>query len=118
METSIIDVKNVIDKLKVPEAPGIYTSNNILVAKGEEYVRKVASALSSQTRLKILRYLRSKDMDVGKVAELIEQSKANASAQIRILEQAKLLTTTYKPGLRGVRKLCKSDIKYVILILE
>ena len=106
------------EKLKIPEAPGIYVFDDTLVVKGEEYVRRVASALSSQTRLKILKYLRSEEIDVGKIAELIDQSKANASAQIRILEQAKLITTAYKPGLRGVKKLCKSNIKCIILLLE
>ncbi len=106
------------EEFKIPEAPGIYVFEDTLIAKGEEYVRRVASALSSQTRLKILKHLRSKEIDVGKIAELIDQSKANASAQIRILEQAKLITTTYKPGLRGVKKLCKSSIKCIVLLLE
>ena len=105
-------------KVEIPHAPGIYQYGDTLIAYGEEYVRRVTSALSSSTRLKILEFLRSQEADVGKVSELIDQSKANASAQIRILEQVNLIKTTYKPGMRGVKKLCKSDIKKVFLILE
>ncbi len=101
----------------VPKAPGIYERNRVLVVKGEEYILKVTSALSSSTRLKILKYLKDKEVDVGKIAELINQSKANASAQIRILEQADLIKTSYKPGLRGVKKLCRTTIDKILILL-
>jgi len=95
----------------------VYEENGVLIVKGEEVVN-VASALSSDTRLKILEFLRGREADIGQVAEFINQSKANASAQMRILEKYGLVKTTYKPGIRGVKKVCTTDIKEVRLILE
>lgn len=113
-----VDSKSLELKVEIPDAPGIYQVGDVLIAYGEEYVRTVTSALSSTTRLKILEFLRGQEADVGKISEHIGQSKANASAQIRILEQANLIKTTYKPGMRGVKKLCKSDVRKVYLLLE
>lgn len=95
----------------------VYEENGVLIVKGEEVVN-VASALSSDTRLKILEFLRGREADIGQVAEFINQSKANASAQMRILEKYGLVKTTYKPGIRGVKKVCTTDIREVRLILE
>jgi len=66
------------------------TDEGMLVVKGED-VAKVAMALSSQTRIQILNFIKEKDVDMQEVAELIKQSKANASAQMRILEEAGLV---------------------------
>jgi predicted transcriptional regulator len=92
------------------------TDEGILVVKGED-VAKVAMALSSQTRIQILNFIKEKDVDMQEVAELIKQSKANASAQMRILEEAGLVKTSYKPGVRGVKKVCSTNVKEVRLIL-
>jgi len=97
--------------------PGIYEKEGILIVVGEEYIERVASALASPTRLKILRYLLEHEADVGDVAKIVNQSKANASAQIRRLEEAGLLKTMYKPGQRGVKKICTTGIKEIRLIL-
>jgi len=37
---------------------------------------------------------------------------------MRILEKYGLVKTTYKPGKRGVKKVCTSNIREVRLILE
>ncbi|RLG76487.1 MAG: ArsR family transcriptional regulator [Thermoprotei archaeon] len=105
-------------KLAIPKNPGIYEVEDTLVVRGEEYVQKVSSALSSITRLRILKYLREGGMYVGKAAELIAQSKANASAQIRILESVRLVKSSYEPGKRGVKKISRTNIKKVLLILD
>ncbi|RLE56439.1 MAG: ArsR family transcriptional regulator [Candidatus Methanomethylicota archaeon] len=95
----------------------IREEQGVLIVRGKNVV-KIASALSSETRIKILEFLKGKEVDIGQVAELINQSKANASAQMRILEKYGLVKTTYKPGKRGVKKVCTSNIREVRLILE
>jgi predicted transcriptional regulator len=96
----------------------IFVSNDgVLTVEGEK-VSKVAMALSSPTRIQILNFIKAKEVDMQEVAELIKQSKANASAQMRILEEAGLVKTSYKPGIRGVKKVCSTDIKEVKLILQ
>ncbi len=92
---------------------GITEENGVLIVSGDEYILRVASALASSTRLQILRYILEKEVDVGDIAELIKQSKANASAQIKRLEDAGLVKTLYKPGQRGVKKICSTHIKEI-----
>ncbi|MEM0085348.1 MAG: ArsR family transcriptional regulator [Candidatus Methanomethylicia archaeon] len=91
--------------------------NEILKVEGERII-EIASALSSKTRLEILRRVREKEIDVEELASIINQSKANTSAQLRILERAGLVKTIYKPGIRGVKKVCTSNIKEIVLKLS
>ncbi len=100
------------------EKEGIYEKDGVLIVKGDEYIQRVASALSSPTRLKILRFLREQEADVGQIASLVGQSKANASAQVRRLEEAGLVRTMYRPGQRGVKKICKSTVREIRIILD
>ena len=95
----------------------IHEEDGIITVRGKAVVG-IASALSSETRIKILEYLKDKEADIGQIAELINQSKANASAQMRILERYGLVKTTYKPGIRGVKKICTSTVKEIRLILK
>ena len=95
----------------------VISNDGVLTVEGEN-VSKVAMALSSPTRIQILNFIKQKEVDMQEVAELIKQSKANASAQMRILEEAGLVKTSYKPGIRGVKKVCSTDIKEVKLILK
>ena len=95
----------------------VVSNDGVITVEGEN-VSKVAMALSSPTRIQILNFIKHKEVDMQEVAELIKQSKANASAQMRILEEAGLVKTSYKPGIRGVKKVCSTDIKEVKLILK
>jgi len=105
-------------KIEVPKTPGIYEIGDVVVVRGDEYIKKVAAALSSLTRLKILRFLRNRGANVGEAAELISQSKANASAQIRILESAGLVKSVYEPGKRGVKKISKTNVRKIIILID
>jgi predicted transcriptional regulator len=80
----------------------------------EEKTTQVAKALSSKTRLKILKMTSEKDIDVSRIASLLNQTEANISAQIKILEQAGLLISRYEPGMHGVRKICSTKIDTII----
>lgn len=81
----------------------------------DEEVPRVAKALSSQTRWRIIALLRDKSMDVSRIAEALKQTEANISAQVKILEQAGLLKSHYEPGEHGVRKVCELAVKQVII---
>jgi DNA-binding transcriptional ArsR family regulator len=97
---------------------GIFEENGVLVVAGEEYIYRVCSALASPTRIKILRELLKKEADIGEIAEMIAQSKANASTQVRRLEEIGLVKSEYKPGVRGVRKVVRSTVREIRIILE
>jgi predicted transcriptional regulator len=77
----------------------------------------VAKALSSDTRVKILKLTSEKDIDVSRIAALLGQTEANVSAQIKILENAGLLVSRYEPGMHGVRKICSTKVSTVIFNL-
>ncbi len=108
-----------LDKnIKKQTKTGIIEEDGILHVKGEDYIIRVTSALASTTRLFILKYIKEHEADVGEIAELIKQSKANASAQIKKLEEAGLVKTLYKPGQRGVKKICSSTVNKIVIHLD
>lgn len=100
----VLSMSGVIEKTE--------NEGNILTVEGED-IAKVAMALSSPTRIQILNFIKYKEVDMQEIAELIKQSKANASAQMRILEEVGLVKTSYKPGIRGVKKVCSTDVKEI-----
>ncbi len=83
----------------------------------EDNINKVAKALSSKTRVKILKMTSEKDIDVSRIAGMLNQTEANISAQVKILEQAGLLVSRYEPGMHGVRKICSTRVDTVIFKL-
>jgi predicted transcriptional regulator len=106
-----------VNKVK-EEKEEIKYENGVMIIKGESNIVNVAMALSSPTRIQILNYVRGREVDMQQVAEFIKQSKANASAQMKILEKAGLIKTLYKPGVRGVKKICTTNLKEVRFIFE
>lgn len=97
---------------------GIYEENGVLHVCGAEYIYRISEALSNETRIEILKHVFKKEVDVGDISKIIRQSKANASAQIKKLENAGLIKTLYKPGQRGVKKICTSHIREIRIYLE
>ncbi len=96
---------------------GIIERDGVLIVSGEDYIYRVCSALASPTRIKILVELLRREADIGEIAEMIGQSKANASTQVRRLEEIGLVRSEYKPGVRGVRKVVKTSIREIRIIL-
>ncbi len=88
-------------------------SEETLHVDEEEHLIKVAKALSSKTRIQILKMTAEKDIDVSRIAAILNQTEANISAQIKILEEAKLLVSRYEPGMHGVRKICSTKVETI-----
>lgn len=84
----------------------------------EDKINKVAKALSSKTRVKILKMTSEKDIDVSRIAGMLNQTEANISAQVKILEEAGLLVSRYEPGMHGVRKICSTKVDTIIFSLQ
>jgi len=80
-------------------------------------VALIAKALASETRWQILKLLKTEKMDVSKIAEKLNQTEANISAQIKILEKAALITSNYEPGAHGVKKVCLPAFEKLIIHL-
>ena len=102
----------------VPKKPGIYEKEGgVLYVVGEEYIYRICSSLASYTRIKILKELLKRDADIGEISDIVGQSKANASTQVKRLEEIGLIKAEYKPGMRGVRKVVKTNIREIRIIL-
>ncbi|MHA1298324.1 MAG: ArsR/SmtB family transcription factor [Candidatus Helarchaeota archaeon] len=77
---------------------------------------KIFKALASETRCKILNLLKNGNkLDISRIAESLNQTEANISAQIKILEKAGLIISRYEPGERGVRKICEPACERLII---
>lgn len=84
----------------------------------DDAILRIGRALSSATRLKVLRLLLQGEKDVTRVARHLGGTEANASAQIKILYEAGLLECRYEPGQHGLKKISKTKVRRVILDLE
>jgi len=93
-----------------------YQSDEILNIKisDEDFLKKT-KALSSKTRVNILRIISHENVDVSSLAKRLNQTEANISAQIKILSKAGLIDSLYQPGQHGIRKI--SHIKFSKLII-
>jgi predicted transcriptional regulator len=80
-----------------------------------ERIITVTKAIASNTRYRILDLLTREELDISRLAERLNQTEANVSAQVKQLEKAKLVESRYEPGDHGVRKLCKTSVKKVTI---
>ncbi len=73
--------------------------------------------MSSGTRLRILRLLLQGEKDVTRVAKHLGGTEANASAQIKILQESGLVECRYEPGQHGLKKLSRTKVRRIIIEL-
>jgi len=93
---------------------GVILSETLEINNDEEILR-IGRALSSGTRLKILKLLLDGEKDVTRVATHLGGTEANASAQIKILYEAGLLDYRYEPGQHGLKKISKTKVKRIVI---
>lgn len=89
-----------------------------LQVDNDDAILRIGRALSSGTRLKILKILLQGEKDVTRVARHLSGTEANASAQIKILYEAGLLECRYEPGQHGLKKISKTKVKRIVIDLE
>ena len=76
-----------------------------------EQLAMVARALGSEVRLQIMRLLSEKSMSIAELAQEMKAPLSTVSNNVVILEEAGLIRTERRNGIRGIMKLCsrKSD---------
>jgi predicted transcriptional regulator len=84
-----------------------------LRASEEEKIIRTTKAIASKTRFKILQLLSETELDISRLAEALDQTEANVSAQVKQLEKADLVESRYEPGDHGVRKICKTSVSKI-----
>ncbi len=107
-----------IDIKGLPKREGIIERDGIMYVVGYRHIAKVAQALGSETRTRIIELLAEKPEGLDEIAEKLGQSKANISSQIRRLEEIGIVAPTYQPGTRGIRKLVELRIRAVVFVLS
>lgn len=83
-----------------------------------EHLASIAKALSSETRIEILRQLRYKDLNVNEIAELLDIPASSSAAHVKVLEEAGIIKTTLQPGIRGSMKVCHIVLDHVYVELN
>ena len=78
-----------------------------------EHLASIAKALSSETRIEILRQLRYKDLNVNEIAEILDIPASSSAAHVKVLEEAGIIKTTLQPGIRGSMKVCHIILDHV-----
>lgn len=69
----------------------------------------ICHGLSSELRIKILKLLDKKNMNVVEIAEALDIAVSTAAFNINILSEVDLITTQFKSGLRGTKKICSKN---------
>lgn len=77
-----------------------------LSADNPEVLCRVAKALSSPTRISILKLLYEQSCNVNEIAEMLSIPPSSAGLHIRTMEEAGLIRCEQRPGERGSAKLC------------
>lgn len=78
----------------------------LLNLEDEKELMALGKALSSEIRIKILGLLQEGSLCVNEIAEILEIPASSAALNVRVLEEADLIRTELKPGIRGSMKLC------------
>ncbi|MGB4661205.1 MAG: helix-turn-helix domain-containing protein [Mobilitalea sp.] len=78
-----------------------------------EHLASVAKALSSETRIEILRQLRHKDLNVNEIAEILDIPASSSAAHVKVLEEANMIKSSLQPGIRGSMKVCHIVLDHI-----
>ncbi|MCR5155677.1 MAG: helix-turn-helix domain-containing protein [Butyrivibrio sp.] len=76
-------------------------------------VTSISKALSSKVRVEILRLLDNQALNISSIAEALEIPVSTAALQIKVLEEAGLVTSEPLPGIRGSQKVSGIRVKSV-----
>ncbi len=102
---------------EAPLKEGIYERNGILYVIGPRYIARVARALASESRTELLYSLKDGPKSLEELSSVLSQSKANVSNHVRKLEALDIVTASYSPSVRGVKKSIALKVKAIVFVL-
>ncbi len=88
------------------------------LSNDSEKALTLLKALSSETRLAILEYLRDRPVNVNEIAVALQIAPSSATTHIQILEKAELIRTEIIPATHGLQKLCARTYDSIHIRLE
>ena len=86
--------------------------------ENEKELILVGKALSSEIRIRILKLLDENPLCVNEIAEILQIPPSSAALNVRVLEEAGLIRTELKPGVRGSMKLCIRQNEELVIHLQ
>lgn len=81
-------------------------------------VYPVLKAMASPERLEILNLLGRKSMNISELADALHLPMSSTTMHVRMLEEAGLIKTVMRPGLRGNIKLCSGCVRSLNIIFS
>ncbi len=79
---------------------------------------RIGKAFSVEARIEILKLLCTQELNINEIAEQLSIPASSAAAHVRVLEEAGLITTSLKPGIRGSMKLSEKAVKQIEIDLS
>jgi predicted transcriptional regulator len=58
----------------------------------------------------MIKLLKKQVLAISEIAAKLDQTEANASVQVKILEQASIVAAEYAPGQHGLKKVCSIEV--------
>ena len=86
--------------------------------ENEKELMLVGKALASEIRIRILKLLDENPLCVNEIAEILQIPPSSAALNVRVLEEAGLIRTELKPGVRGSMKLCIRQNEELVVHLQ
>ena len=86
--------------------------------ENEKELMLVGKALASEIRIRILKLLDENPLCVNEIAEILQIPPSSAALNVRVLEEAGLIRTELKPGVRGSKKLCIRQNEELVVHLQ
>ncbi|AWS00579.1 ArsR/SmtB family transcription factor [Metallosphaera hakonensis] len=88
-----------------------------LVVSDLEDIIKVTEALSSITRINIMRLVSEGEKSITELSEELHMTKGNVSSQVALLESSGLVEIRYTEGNKGLKKLVKAKYTKIVISL-
>ncbi len=80
-----------------------------------EQIAQITRALSNKQRLQILNVLKDTICNIQEIAQTLNLPLSTTAQHISILEEAGLVTSELKPGVRGAMRLCACNVHSFVL---
>ncbi len=87
------------------------------VELGSEHGTRVIRALANDGRAAIMQLLQSRTLNVSEIATALGATMSATSENIKVLSEARLITTEMTPGTRGLQKACGRAVDAVAINL-
>ncbi|QKQ99984.1 winged helix-turn-helix transcriptional regulator [Metallosphaera tengchongensis] len=88
-----------------------------LIVSDVEDIIKISEALSSMTRVNILKLIANEEKSITELSEELHMTKGNVSSQVALLVSSGLVEVRYTEGNKGLKKLIRSKYSKIVISL-